>query len=40
VKPTAAPQRSTSTKVDDAMRRLARTGRIDDAVAFLNARNS
>jgi len=41
VKPTAAQgPRSTTTRADDAMRRLAKTGRIDDAVAFLNARNN
>jgi len=41
VRPTAAQSaRSSTTKADDAMKRLARSGRIDDAVAFLNARNS
>jgi hypothetical protein len=41
VKPTAAPApRSSTTRADDAMKRLARTGRIDDAVAYLNARIS
>jgi len=41
VKPTAAQSpRSTTTRADDAMKRLAKTGRIDDAVAFLNARNN
>src|SRR5262249_51783919 len=41
VRPTAAQnQRTSTTRADDAMRRLAKTGRIDDAVAFLNARNS
>ncbi len=39
VKPTAAAARSTQTKsADDAARRLKATGRIDDAIALLNAR--
>lgn len=40
VRPTASvPPRTPQTKADDAMRRLAKTGRIDDAVAVLNARS-
>jgi hypothetical protein len=39
VRPTAAPQRSNSQRsADDAMKRLRSTGRVDDAVALLNAR--
>ena len=40
VRPTASvPPRTPQTKADDAMRRLAKTGRIDDAVAVLNLRS-
>jgi hypothetical protein len=40
VKPTAAAARSTQTRsADDAARRLKATGRIDDAIALLNARS-
>jgi hypothetical protein len=40
VRPTAAqPPRTPQSKADDAMRRLTKSGRIDDAVAFLNARS-
>jgi hypothetical protein len=40
VKPTAAAARPTQTKsADDAARRLKATGRIDDAIALLNARS-
>ena len=40
VRPTASqPPRTPQSTADDAMRRLTKTGRIDDAVAFLNARS-
>jgi hypothetical protein len=40
VRPTASqPPRTPQSKADDAMRRLTKTGRIDDAVAYLNARS-
>jgi hypothetical protein len=38
VKPTAAARTSPSRSADDAARRLKATGRIDDAIALLNAR--